>query len=46
MVIFNYITCIALNKSGKKPLHVIYQYIEKKPKWLCLLKKKKKSCTL
>lgn len=42
MVIFNYIVCIALKKSGKKLLHVIYQYIEKKSKWLCLLKKKKK----
>lgn len=41
MVIFSYIMCIALKKSGKKPLYVIYQYIEKKSKWLCLLKKKK-----
>ena len=37
MVIFNYIMCIALKKSGKKPLHVIYQYIEEKAKWLCLV---------
>lgn len=43
MVIFSYIMCIALKKSGKKPLYVIYQYIEKKSKWLCLLKKKKRN---